>query len=150
MDTVRAAKKAQKKKMEGKKQERQESKEEEEEEEREKEERERDDNAQRSSNPDESRSTPSEDEIDRKMKDPKVLHAKDLRHKARVALRKEHKPIPPILKKGTLRDIVARKKEAMDTVRAAKKAQKKKMEGKKQERKEEEEEEEREKEEIDR
>merc|ERR1719454_2780404 len=31
---------------------------------------------------DDSKSTPSEAEIDRKMKDPKVLHAKDLRHKA--------------------------------------------------------------------
>jgi hypothetical protein len=49
-----------------------------------------------------------EEQIDRKMKHPKVLHAKDLRHKARVALRKEHKPIPPILEKGTLRESLTR------------------------------------------
>merc|ERR1712100_600435 len=78
------------------------------------------------------------------------MGAKDLRHKARVALRKEHKPIPPILEKGTLRDIVAKKEGAMATVRAAKKAQKKKMEEKKRTKKQQREADRKHEEEIDR
>merc|ERR1719506_90154 len=55
-------------------------------------------------------------DLDEKMKAPKVVRAAVLRKKARKELRKKGQPIPPILKKGLLRDIVARKREALVTV----------------------------------
>merc|ERR1719311_926923 len=40
----------------------------------------------------------------------------NVRHKARVQLRKEGKPIPKLLEKGVMRDIVAKKPEAIAAV----------------------------------